>query len=306
MSNLINNNMAWYISRIPEHKKITQEEEYKLIKAAQSGDEEATKFLIENNQKLILSVAGLFSGITRMELIDLIQEGNIGLMTAIEKFDFDKKTKLSTYSYYWIRQNIVRALKSKDLLIRIPENVYSDDREYEKAKKNLREKLDREPTEEEIIQNTSLTESKIKTIKQLHTPVLSLNHSNFKRENIITEEECEIIELIESPYTILDELRTKELKKDILEALDSAPVKERNKEIIKLYYGIDNDTNMSAKEIGNLYNVSRQRVEQILEASLLKMRNTEYTPGLAEYLPESNMGNKIIQKEEYKKLIKRK
>lgn len=135
MSNLINNNMAWYISRIPEHKKITQEEEYKLIKAAQSGDEEATKFLIENNQKLILSVAGLFSGITRMELIDLIQEGNLGLMTAIKKFDFDKKTKLSTYSYYWIRQNIVRALKSKDLLIRIPENVYSDDREYEKAKK---------------------------------------------------------------------------------------------------------------------------------------------------------------------------
>lgn len=307
MSNLINNNMAWYISRIPEHKKITQEEEYKLIKAAQSGDEEATKFLIENNQRLILPIASLFSNVTGMELIDLIQEGNLGLMEAIKKFDFEKEKRLSTYNTIWIKQSILRALKSNGLLIRFPEYVYSDNRKYEQAKKDLREKLDREPTDEEIIQNTSLTESKIKVIKQLHTSVWSLNYPSFKYINTKTEEEHEMIELIESSYTILEELEKKELEKDISKAIDNTPMKERYKEITKVYYGIGSDIDMTYEEVGNLYNVSRQRVQEIVKKSLYKVRNSDDLYNLALYLPESNMGYEIINKTEQdtKKLSKK-
>ena len=116
-----------------------------------------------------------------------------------------------------------------------------------------------------------------------------------------------MIELIESPYTILEELEKKELEKDISKAIDNTPMKERYKEITKVYYGIGSDIDMTYEEVGNLYNVSRQRVQEIVKKSLYKVRNSDDLYNLALYLPESNMGYEIINKTEQdtKKLSKK-
>lgn len=309
MKDLINDNMAWYKSRIPKHKPITKEEEYKLIKAAQDGDEEATRFLIENNQGLILSIANLFLTSTAMEMVDLVQEGNIGLLTAIKKFQFKKNVRFSTYGYYWIKQTIFRKNKETSRTIKLPVTVYSDSREYEEVWSGLKIALHRNPTEEEIIEKSNLSKYRISIVKQLHTPIMSLNEMKLKYDTNEgwNESSDEAIECMESPYDINTEITNNNLKEDILKMLDNIGLNDRDKEIIKLYHGIDNDTDMTYDKIAKLYNISNQRAHQIVSESLNKIRNSDDLYNLALYLPESNAGHEIITKTEEgtKKLSKK-
>lgn len=309
MKDLINDNITWYKNRIPKQKPLTREEEYKLIKEAQARDEEATRFLIENNQGLIISIASLFPSSTAMEMIDLVQEGNIGLLTAIKKFQFEKNVKFSSYGYYWIKQTISRKSKETARTIKLPETVYADSKEYEEVWSELKIALHRNPTEEEIIEKSNLSKYRISIVKQLHTPIMSLNKMKLKYDTNEgwNESSDEAIECIESPYDINVEITNSNLKEDILKMLDHTDLSDRSKEMIKLHNGIDNDTDMSYDEIAKLYNISSQRVHQIVSNSLNKIRNSDDLYNLALYLPESNMGYEIINKTEQdtKKLSKK-
>jgi len=257
-----------YLMEISRYPLLTPDEERELAKKAAQGDAEARERLIKSNLRLVVSIAKKYLGKSRgLTFLDLIQEGNIGLAKAVDKFDWRRGLKFSTYATYWIRQAITRALSDQARTIRLPVHIIETFYKLNKVKKRLSSILNREPTPEELASEIGLPTNKVqKLLKYLHdtisleTPIGDEGDALLKE--LIPDLNTETPDKV-AAISVLKE----QLKKAIL---DLSP-KERK--IISLRYGLEDGTEHTLEEIGKIFGITRERVRQIEIRALEKLRN---------------------------------
>ena len=267
-----------YIKDIDSIVPYSKDEEDDLIRKAQNGDREARNRLIEGNLKLVISIAKRYIG-RKMPFEDLIQEGNLGLVRAIQKYDFSKEAKLSTYSVWWIRQSITRGLANKASEVRIP--VYLRDRlnKLRKTQTYLAHKLNRKSTNEELAREMGLSVEQIEQLIKLDTPSVSLN------DPIGDEDDLELLDIIaDDQISIEQKTEISSLKEDVDQLLEECKLTPREMDVLKLRCGFDDKEPITLEEIGKMYGVTRERIRQIENRALNKLRASKRIFNFVNYM----------------------
>lgn len=254
-----------YLNEIGKTPLLTPEEEVELARRIKKGDEEARQKMIRANLRLVVKIANDYANFG-LPLLDLISEGNIGLVKAVERFDPDKGGKLSTYAAWWIKQSIKRALANQSKTIRLPVHLVDKIAKMRRITEELRDELGREPTNEEIAFQMGISTNKVAHLKSVSTRPTSLDMP------VGEDEDTAFGDLIgdENAPTPYENLKTKSLMTDIksmVEALDP-----REAEIIRLRFGLDGERPMTLEEVGQAFNITRERVRQLQNMALQKMR----------------------------------
>lgn len=252
------------INRIP---LLTPEEEKELTKRSAKGDLEARERLIKSNLRLVFSIAKKYYGRSRkLSFMDLIQEGNTGLAKAVDRFDYRKGFKLSTYATWWIRQAITRAMADHARTVRLPVHIIEQLYKLNKIQKKLSEELGRQPFPEELAREAGISEKKVHKLLKLTQDVTSL-------ETSIGEGDTELGELIKDEKTVspLREASLEILREKLLQAIEDLPPRER--EIIKLRYGFKDGIMHTLEEVGKIFGITRERVRQLEIQALEQLKN---------------------------------
>lgn len=285
-----------YLREIGEYPLLSIEQQRDLALKILEGDNKARELFINSNLRLVVNVARRYIG-NGLTFLDLIQEGNLGLITAVDKYDVKKGFNFSTYAIWWIRQAITKAIEYKGRTIRIAAHVYEKVQLYKKVFRNLEIKLNREPTINEIADEMELSVSEVSDLQQLQIDVVSINAiiEDEKR----TELEDFIVSTDESP----EDIATKEnMKHDINNLLISCNLKSRERDILILRYGLDGKEPMTLVEIGKIYNLTRERVRQIESNALKKIRKSNFVKRLVDYTesPTKSLLNIEMYRQIYK------
>lgn len=285
-----------YLREIGEYPLLSIEQQRDLALKILDGDNKARELFINSNLRLVVSIARRYIG-NGLTFLDLIQEGNLGLITAVDKYDVKKGFNFSTYAIWWIRQAITKAIEYKGRTIRIAAHVYEKVQLYKKVFRNLELKLNREPTINEIADEMELSVSEVSDLQQLQIDVVSINAiiEDEKR----TELEDFIVSTDESP----EDIATKEnMKQDINNLLISCNLKPRERDILILRYGLDGKEPMTLVEIGKIYNLTRERVRQIESNALKKIRKSNFVKRLVDYTesPTKSLLNIEMYRQIYK------
>ncbi len=262
------------IGRIP---LLTGEEEVILAKRIEKGDEEATQLLTTANLRLVVSIAKKYSK-SNLELLDLIQEGNIGLMRAVEKFDYTKGFKFSTYATWWIRQAITRAIADQARTIRIPVHMIETINKFNKTGNILATKLGRPATDEEIAKEMDIEVEKIAQIRKIKQNPTSLatpigEEKDSKLQDIIPDDWSQ------SPE---DYATGEYLKNQLHEILDS--LQDRERRVLSLRFGLDDGVSRTLEEVGKEFGVTRERIRQIEAKALKKLKEKSTQQKLDDYI----------------------
>jgi RNA polymerase primary sigma factor len=258
-----------YLSEISKYPLLSPEEEKKLAKKAAKGDLEARERLIKSNLRLVVSVAKKYLGRSRgLTFLDLIQEGNAGLIKAVDRFDWRRGFKFSTFATWWIRQAISRALSDQARTIRLPVHVVETLYKLNKARKKLATILDREPTPEELAAETNLPVQKVQRLLKYVPDTISLETPIGEGESLLKELIPDTSEMTPEKTAALANLR-EQLKK----AIQSLSPKER--QVISLRYGLENGIMYTLEEIGKIFGITRERVRQIEIKALEKLKDNE-------------------------------
>jgi len=257
-----------YLAEIGKVPLLTPAEEVALAKKIKRGDREARNHMIQANLRLVVKIAHDYKDFG-LPLLDLISEGNIGLIKAVERFDPAKGGKLSTYAAWWIKQSIKRALANQSKTIRLPVHLVDKISKMRKVATALTEEFGREPTEEEVAIEMQIPVNKIAHMKTVSVRPASLDAPINDEEGGSPFGEIVGDENAISPY---DSLREKNIQGDLRELLDS--LDEREARIIKLRFGIDGSNEMTLEEVGKLFNVTRERVRQLQNLAISKMRKS--------------------------------
>lgn len=262
------------IGRIP---LLTGEEEVILAKRIEAGDEEATQLLITANLRLVVSIAKKY-GKSNLELLDLIQEGNIGLMRAVEKFDYKKGFKFSTYATWWIRQAITRAIADQARTIRVPVHMIETINKYNKVNNMLATKLGRAATDEEIAKEMEIEITKVAEIKKINQNPTSLStpigeEKDSKLQDIIPDDRSQ------SPE---DYATGEYLKNQLHEILDS--LQDRERRVLALRFGLEDGVSRTLEEVGKEFGVTRERIRQIEAKALKKLKEKSSLQKLDDYI----------------------
>jgi len=262
------------IGRIP---LLTGEEEVILAKRIENGDEEATQLLITANLRLVVSIAKKYSK-SNLELLDLIQEGNIGLMRAVEKFDYTKGFKFSTYATWWIRQAITRAIADQARTIRVPVHMIETINKYNKINNMLATKLGRPATDEEIAKEMDIEVTKITEIKKINQNPTSLStpigeEKDSKLQDVIPDDRSQ------SPE---DYATGEYLKNQLHEILDS--LQDRERRVLALRFGLEDGVSRTLEEVGKEFGVTRERIRQIEAKALKKLKEKSSQQKLNDYI----------------------
>ena len=262
------------IGRVP---LLSAEEEVDLAKRMQEEDESAKKRLCEANLRLVVSIAKRYVG-RGMLFLDLIQEGNMGLMKAVEKFDYQKGFKFSTYATWWIRQSITRAIADQARTIRIPVHMVETINKLTRVQRVLLQELGREPTPAEIAEKMGVTEDRVREIQKIAQDPVSLETP------IGEEEDSHLGDFIEDEKTATpsDSVATTMLKEQLLNVLDT--LTPREEKVIRLRYGIDDGKPRTLEEVGREFNVTRERIRQIEAKALRKLRHPSRSKKLKDFL----------------------
>lgn len=276
MGSTINDGIKLYLNQ-SAHELLTSEEEKELAKRIDAGDKEAEQELIEANLRLVVSIAKKYVG-QGLDFLDLIQEGNLGLMKAIQKFDHERGFRFSTYATWWIKQRINRALADKSRTIRVPAHIWESINKYVKIFNRLAGDLNREPTLEELAAEMGVEEDKVKKIQKLIQDPISLDTP------VGEDNDCYLGEVIEDPNIASpDELADKDMLKQELEGvLDT--LDEREKRILQLRFGLLDGRPRTLREIGQDYDLSRERIRQIEKKALQRLRHPKRSKKLKGYL----------------------
>ncbi len=267
-----------YLKEIGSISLLTPEEETALAKRKSEGDIQAGKKLVEANLRLVVSIAKRYAG-RGMSFLDLVQEGNMGLMKAVEKFDYSKGYRLSTYATWWVKQSITRALADQSRTIRLPVHMVEAVNRIRRAQRALSVSLGREPSNEEIGREIHMSEKRVTELIQaagdtvsLETPVGDEDGSNLgdfvaDDSNASTEEKAESVFL----------------REEIEEMLQGLNPRER--EVIILRFGLETGHPLTLEEVGKRFNVTRERIRQIETAALRKLRNPSRSKKIRDFLP---------------------
>ena len=267
-----------YLKEIGSIPLLTQEQEQELAKRKALGDLHAGQKLVEANLRLVVSIAKRYTG-RGMSFLDLVQEGNIGLMKAVEKFDYTKGYRLSTYATWWVKQSVTRALADQSRTIRLPVHMVEAVNRVRRAQRMLAVRLGREPSNEEIGKEIGMAEKRVTELMQysgdtvsLETPVGDEDGSNLgdfvaDDANASTEEKAESVFLREEIDQMLQGLNPRE------------------REVIILRFGLESGHPMTLEEVGKRFKVTRERIRQIETAALRKLRNPSRSRKIRDFLP---------------------
>lgn len=275
----VNDNVRMYLKEIGKISLLSLDEEQELSKRIASGDEEAKKILAESNLRLVVSIAKRYVG-RGLLFLDLIQEGNIGLMKAVDKFDYDKGFKFSTYATWWIRQAITRALADQARTIRVPVHMVETINKLARVERQMALDLNREPTDSELAKKMNLPLDKIVEIRRISQDPVSL-------ETPIGEEDDSHLgdfladERTMGPEEYTDYTMLKEELKEVLETLT-----KREEEVLELRFGLYDGTCHTLEEVGKKFGVTRERIRQIEAKALRKLRHPSRAKKLRDFLIE--------------------
>ncbi|WP_312473632.1 RNA polymerase sigma factor RpoD [Neobacillus sp.] len=273
----INDPVRMYLKEIGRVDLLSAEEEIKLANRIEEGDEEAKRRLAEANLRLVVSIAKRYVG-RGMLFLDLIQEGNMGLIKAVEKFDYRKGFKFSTYATWWIRQAITRAIADQARTIRIPVHMVETINKLIRVQRQLLQDLGREPTPEEIGEDMDLTPDKVREILKIAQEPVSLETP------IGEEDDSHLGDFIEDQdATSPSEHAAYELLKEQLEdVLDTLTDREEN--VLRLRFGLDDGRTRTLEEVGKVFGVTRERIRQIEAKALRKLRHPSRSKRLKDFL----------------------
>lgn len=278
LDDIADDSVRLYLREIGKIPLLTAEEELALAKKVKSGDKKAKDQMAEANMRLVVSIAKRYVG-RGLDLLDLIQEGNTGLLRAVEKFDPDRGFKFSTYATWWIRQAITRAIADQARTIRIPVHMVETINKLLRTQRRLTQELNREPTNEEIAAAMEMDVDKVEHIMKIKQDISSLDAS--VRDD---EEDSVLGDFIEdedakTPTESASEQLLKEQVKQILGTLT-----EREQKILKLRFGLEDGKSHTLEEVGQEFSVTRERIRQIEAKALAKLRKHKDTRRLHEYL----------------------
>ena len=266
-----------YLKEIGKVSLLTADEERELAIRMEQGDEEAKKKLCESNLRLVVSIAKIYLN-RGLSFLDLIQEGNLGLIKAVDKFDYTKGYKFSTYATWWIRQAITRSIADQARTIRIPVHMVETINKLIRISRQLLQEYGREPTSEEIAKEMGITVEKVREIKKISQDPVSL-------ETPIGEEEDshlgDFIPDDDVPAPV-DAAAYSMLKEQLMEVLDT--LSDREKKVLMLRFGLEDGRPRTLEEVGKEFNVTRERIRQIEAKALRKLRHPSRSKKLKDYL----------------------
>ena len=273
----IDDPVKMYLKDIGKVPLLSGEEEARLAQLMQEGDEDAKQKLSEANLRLVVSIAKRYVG-RGMQFLDLIQEGNLGLMKAVDKFDYTKGFKFSTYATWWIRQAITRAIADQARTIRIPVHMVETINRQVRVSRSLLQQLGREPTPEEIANEMGVPEEKVIEIQKIAQDPVSLETP------IGEEEDSHLVDFIEDDKTVApsDVAAYAVLKEQMLSVLHKLTPREEM--VLRLRYGIDDGRPRTLEEVGKAFNVTRERIRQIEAKALRKLRHPSKKKKLEDFL----------------------
>ena len=266
-----------YLKEIGKVSLLTAEEEIELAQRMEQGDEEAKKRLAEANLRLVVSIAKRYVG-RGMLFLDLIQEGNLGLIKAVEKFDYRKGYKFSTYATWWIRQAITRAIADQARTIRIPVHMVETINKLIRVSRQLLQELGREPTPEEIAEEMNMSVERVREILKISQEPVSLETP------IGEEEDSHLGDFIQDDNVPVpaDAAAFTLLKEQLVEVLGT--LTEREQKVLRLRFGLDDGRARTLEEVGKEFNVTRERIRQIEAKALRKLRHPSRSRKLKDYL----------------------
>ena len=275
----VNDPVRMYLKEIGVVPLLSNEEEKELAIAVENGDLEAKQRLAEANLRLVVSIAKRYVG-RGMQFLDLIQEGNMGLMKAVDKFDYSKGFKFSTYATWWIRQAITRAIADQARTIRIPVHMVETINKLVREQRNLLQELGQDPTPEQIAERMEMTPDKVREILKIAQEPVSL-------ETPIGEEDDSHLgdfiedEVIENP---VDYTTRVDLREQLDEVLDTLTDREEN--VLRLRFGLDDGKMRTLEDVGKVFNVTRERIRQIEAKALRKLRHPSRSKQLKDFIED--------------------
>lgn len=278
LDDVADDSVRLYLREIGKIPLLSADEELELAHKVVQGDKRAKDKMAEANMRLVVSIAKRYVG-RGLDLLDLIQEGNTGLLRAVEKFDPDKGFKFSTYATWWIRQAITRAIADQARTIRIPVHMVETINKLLRTQRRLTQELNREPTNEEIAKEMDLEVDKVEHIMKIKQDIHSLDQS--VRDD---EEESVLGDFVEDEDTITpEESATNQLLKEQVKDL-LGTLSEREQKIIRLRFGLEDGKSHTLEEVGQEFSVTRERIRQIEAKALAKLRKHKDSKKLLDYI----------------------